>query len=403
VRIGIDIRHLSNRKHTGVEEYTCNLLPVLFRLGLRKGDRFFLLYNSFRHPLPKEVQDWKYYPNVEITELRWPSKILNGLLWLIKKPYLDRLIGDLDVLFFPNIAFASVSPSVPFVTTFHDLSYVILPNLFNAYRRFWHFLVNPKYLAERSSAIITVSQSTAADVNQFFKISGEKIHSIYLGLDEIFLKSWDFRFQTPNRNKLLPRDERGVKKYYNLPNKPFILYLGTLEPRKNIISIIEAFECFKLKTRSSHKLVIAGAPGWSYKKIFQRAKLSPFKKSICFPGPIHNLDRPTLYKMADIFVFPSFLEGFGLPPLEAMAQGTPVICSGSSSLMEILGSHALLVNPYDAGELAWVMERAVSDSSLRKNLIRKGISYAQNFNWEKTAAATLGVLHKAAETKMDEK
>jgi glycosyltransferase involved in cell wall biosynthesis len=396
MRIGIDIRHLSGQKHTGVEEYTYNLLPALFRLGLRQEDRFFLLYNSFKKPLPKEVRDWKYYPNVEIIELRWPSKILNGLLWSTKKPFLDRLIGDLDVFFFPNIAFASISPSVPFVTTFHDLSYAIMPNLFNFYRRLWHFLVNPRKLAERSSAIITVSQSTAADVNCLFKIPGDKINSIYLGLDEIFLKSWDFRFQIPSPGKTFPRDEPGVKKYYNLPGKPFVLYLGTLEPRKNIINIIEAFEYFKYKTRSPHKLVIAGAPGWSYKKIFERAKHSVYRQSIYFPGPIHNLDRPALYKMADVFVFPSFVEGFGLPPLEAMAQGVPVICSSSSSLLEILGSHALLVNPYDIGELAWVMERAISDSNLRKSLIKKGIAYAQNFNWGKTAAATLSVLHNAA-------
>lgn len=387
MRIGIDIRHLSAKRHSGVEEYTCNLLPTLFYLG--KKDQFILLYNGFRKKLPPEISVWKNFPNVEIKEFSWPNKIFNGSLWSANRPRLDVLLGGIDIMFFPNITFQSVSPSIPFVTTFHDLSFEILPHSFNPYRRFWHFLINPRLMAERSSAIITVSRSTAEDIRKIYQVSPEKIYPIYLGLDEIFLQS-----QKGIIKPLSKEDD--LQRFYGLPEKPFILYLGTLEPRKNILGVIRAFEIFKNKTKAPHKLVIAGATGWSYKEIFLWATRSRYKKDIFFPGAIRDYDRPCLYKMADIFVFPSFLEGFGLPPLEAIALGTPVICSSSSSLLEILGSHALMINPYNIGELAWAIERGISDSNLRKSLVAEGIAYAQNFTWEKTAAATLEVLHNVA-------
>ncbi len=394
MRIGIDIRHLSARKHTGVEEYTYNLLSALFCLD--RQDQFVLLYNSFHKKLPPEAEAWKRFPNVEIIELSWPSRLLNSSLYLLGLPRLDKLVGGVNVFFFPNITFSRVSANIPFVVTFHDLSFEMLPHLFDSYRRLWHFLVNPRQMAQKASAVLTVSHSTAEDLKKIYRLDSQKIFPVYLGLDNIFLKTLDLKYQMLIRRSLPSYSEEKIQRFYRLPEKPFILYLGTLEPRKNIANIIRAFEIFKKKTHSPHKLVIAGAPGWSFQDILVQAKKSLFKDSIYLSGPIFNQDRPALYKMADLFVFPSFLEGFGLPPLEAMASGTPVVCSASSSLLEIFGSYTLMANPHDIGELAWVIERGVSDSRLRKNLVTKGMAYAQNFTWEKTAKQTLAVLKSVA-------
>lgn len=400
MRIGIDIRSLSAKKHTGVSEYIYNLLPELFRAG--KDDEFILLYNSFRKPLPKVVRGWEQLPNVEIADYLLPSKFLNLCLWAFRFPLLDKLLKDLDVFFLPNITFSSVSSDTPFVITFHDLSYDIFPRFFDFYRRLWHFLINPREKAQEATKIIAVSRSTAEDLVGLYNIPRKKIYPIPLGLAPIFLnkaeREHNNNVSTTTSFPFLPGN-RPIHKRYGLPSGPFILYLGTIEPRKNLPTLIKAFNLFKEKTGSGISLVVAGAAGWSYEEVFSEARQSPYKNDIFFPGPINNNDRLTLYKAAKIFVFPSFFEGFGLPPLEAMAVGTPVICSANSSLLEMFGDHALIINPYDTGELAWAIERIITDNALNKSLSEKGATYARNFSWDKTAIKTLAVLHEAAHEK----
>jgi len=421
MRIGIDIRSLSAGKHSGVEEYICNLLPNLFRQG--SDDQFILLHNSWKFALPEEVLDWEKFPNVRIIKYRWPSKLLNASIWLFRRPCLDKLLGnDIDVMFLPNITFFSVSKSIPYVVTFHDLSFELFPHFFNLYRRIWHFLVNPPRKARESSRIITVSNSTAQDIKELYKTGDEKIAPIYLGISPTFLEKQSelrlpydkfsagkkieadkFETQDQSAEESFPLNsfhetakEWKVRKRYRLPENPFLLFLGTIEPRKNLTSLIKAYNEFRSKSNLAYDLVIAGSRGWSDEKIFRAAEVSPFRKSIYFPGPILNDDRPVLYSMSSLFIFPSFFEGFGLPPLESLASGVPVICSSSTSLLEVFGSHALTVNPHDIGEIAWAMERVLTDSALRESLISQGKKYAREFSWEKTAARTLEVLHEAA-------
>lgn len=389
MRIGIDIRCLSAGKHSGVEEYIYNLLPQLFQKG--RKDKFYLFYNSYKETVPPPVRIWRTFPNVKIIEYSLPSKLLNSLIWGIKKPELDKLLGDIDVMFFPNLTFLSSSRSTPYVLTFHDLSFELFPNFYNSYRRLWHFMINPGEKAREASRIITVSQSTAQDLVNWYRVKPEKINPIYLGLSPIFqIKQ--------NEHQLLSEEWR-LRKNYRITDQPFILYLGTIEPRKNLISLIRAYNEFRSKSKLNFDLVIAGSKGWSYQGVFRTVEESPFKSSIFFPGPIQASDRPAFYRLASLFVFPSFFEGFGLPPLEAMSCGTPVICSGSTSLLEVFGSHALLVNPHDVSEIAWAMERALADKKLRDSLITDGLKYSQEFNWAKTAQETLKVLHQAANNK----
>jgi glycosyltransferase involved in cell wall biosynthesis len=184
-----------------------------------------------------------------------------------------------------------------------------------------------------------------------------------------------------------------VIKKYHLP-KNFILYFGTIEPRKNISGLIRAFELLKEKNKDFKKvyLVIAGGKGWLFKNIFAMAARSKFAKHIIFTGFVSPEDKVYLYNLADLFVYPSFFEGFGFPPLEAMACGVPTITSNTSSLPEIAQDAALMVNPYDTDELAWAMEQVLSDVALRKELARRSLAQAKLFSWDKCARETLNFL-----------
>jgi len=173
-----------------------------------------------------------------------------------------------------------------------------------------------------------------------------------------------------------------------IPEK-FILYFGTIEPRKNLIGLIKAFELLKDK---SIKLVIAGTKGWLYQDIFKIASQSKRKKDIIFTGFVKEEDKPYLYNLAQSFVYPSFFEGFGFPPLEAMACGIPTIVSANSSLPEVVGDAALMVNPKNIDELAWAMEESLVNNQLRERLIKKGLTQAQKFSWQRCAQQTLKVL-----------
>ncbi|MCX6742935.1 MAG: glycosyltransferase family 1 protein, partial [Candidatus Parcubacteria bacterium] len=174
----------------------------------------------------------------------------------------------------------------------------------------------------------------------------------------------------------------------------FILFLGTLEPRKNVTGIIEAFNLLKqnFPQYSDLCLIIAGEKGWHYERIFELAKNSPFTKQIIYLDYISRQDKPLLYNLAEIFIFPSFYEGFGFPALEAQACGLPVIASANSSFPEILGASAFLVNPDHIEELASSLYQILSNQELRQGLINKGLENANRFSWQTCAEETLKYL-----------
>jgi len=229
------------------------------------------------------------------------------------------------------------------------------------------------------------SESTKEDLVNLYGIEPKKIKVIYSGVGEQFrIKNLELRIK------------QKIKKKYNLPDK-FILYFGTIEPRKNLVGLIKAFELINPKFNlpaggQKLKLVIAGAKGWLYQDIFRAAKESKYSREIIFTGFVEEADKPYLYNLAELFVYPSFFEGFGFPPLEAMACGLPTIVSYGSSLPEAVGQAALMVDSSNVDEMAWVMEMALTDNDLRKRLIEKGIAQANKFSWPKCAKETLKAL-----------
>jgi len=380
-RICVDVRCLMEGRRTGVEEYTQELLLHLFEID--KANEYVLFCSSWKKPV-FDFSLFEKYSNVTVKKIRLPNKLLNFSFWYFSWPKIDKLVGGADMVFFPNIIFGAVSARAKTLMTIHDLSFERYPEYFSWKRRFWHLFVNSKKLCERADQIISVSQSSRQDVINSYGVDAQKVSLIYNAVSQ------DFRIINRNNAKLIK-----VKEKYQLPFK-FILYLGTIEPRKNIIGIIRAYnqlQDFAQKTNNlellKYKLVIAGSNGWLDAEIFSEIANSKFKEKIILPGFISNEDKAYVYNLATLFVYPSFFEGFGFPPLEAMACGVPVIVSNNSSLPEICGEAGILIDPDKSEEISQAMQQILMDKLLREKLITTGLKRAKQFSWEKTARETL--------------
>lgn len=374
--IGIDIRVLGNPIKSGIEEYTENLMPHLIREG--KDIQFKLFYSSRKSLLPD--YDWLNEPNVKLYKFNYPNNLLFASSRFLDRPFVDRLVGGADVFFFPHFFLSSLSPHCKRVTTFHDLSYVHFPEHLTLRKKIWHnFQMIPGWQAKFSDKIIAVSESTKNDLVNFYKIDPARIEVTYSGLTSLTGQTSIVDF----------------KRAKNLPDR-FILFLGKLEPRKNVISIVKAFN--NLKSNPKYKnvgLVIAGAEGWKYEELTSQVQRTcEVANPIIFTGQLTDEERYLYYCAADVFVYPSFFEGFGFPPLEAMSCGTPVITSRNSSLPEIVGDAAIMIDPYDVNELELWITKLLDSKKLFGLMAKRGVGQASKFNWRNTAIKTLEVLTK---------
>lgn len=384
MRICIDARCLMEGRRTGVEEYTLNLLLNLFEID-KKND-YVLFINSAKNP-KFNFSIFSKFKNVTPKRFRIPNKLLNFLFWYIGWPKIDRLVGGADILFSPNIIFGSFSKSVMFVAVIHDLSFERCPEFLSFKRKWWHIFINPKKICQKAKKIISVSSSTRNDISSVYKINPKKITVISSAVSD------KFRLISRNDERLIK-----VKEKYHLPYK-FILFLGTIEPRKNISGIVRAFEVFQEYAQSCHseellkyELIIAGESGWKNEEIFSQINSSCFKNKIKIINFIPEDDKPYLYNLASLFVYPSFFEGFGFPPLEAMKCGVPVISSNNSSLPEIVGSAGIMIDPEKPDEIFRAIKEILENRELKVKLIQKGFKKADDFNWKKTAQETLKLL-----------
>lgn len=366
MKIGVDIRCLSEGRKSGVEQYAIKVLERLFETD--HENTYVLFFNSYKGR--NFDFDWEErYENVQVRDFRFPNKLLNFLIWFFGWPKIDLLLGGLDVFFAPNINFIALSKNCKKVLTMHDLSFQWLPDTFSFKRRLWHFLINPRKLCRQFDRILAVSQSTKDDLVSLYGIDSEKI--------KVCPPPLDFGFYAPLEHLESEKIQKTIKKYSLYDD--FILFLGTIEPRKNIISLIEAFEALKeellkekFKRAEKIKLVVAGSLGWKYEGIFRSAGKSKFKNDIIFTDFVKDEDKACLYALSSVFVYPSYFEGFGFPPLEAMAGGVAVVSSNCSSMPEILGDAAILVDPYRPYEIAIAMKKLLMDGSLRDYYVKKG-------------------------------
>ena len=269
------------------------------------------------------------------------------------------------------------------VLTIHDLAFMRFPE-FN----FDWFIKKYSRMVRRNAGIakkvLASSESTGRDIIEFFGTAPEKVEVVHLAAGPIFKKLGSKEINRAIISK------SGI-------SRPYILSVGTVEPRKDFVTLIKAYNMFREKNPGfSHRLAIAGRTGWKSEATYHEHGLSPFRDDIIFTGRISDPGLVQLYNQADIFVYTSLFEGFGFPPLEAMSCGIPVICSDSSSIKEVVGNAGILVEPGDTGGFADNIIKVVNDDGLRNKLSENSLERAGKFSWEKTARKTLEVYKEAA-------
>ena len=358
MKIGIDCRTiLSGRERAGVGYYTYHLVKGLVSAG--SDHQFVLFFNKEDKEIAKQFKS----QNVEICIL--PSiKILffSSHLFTAIRFYYHKL----DLLHAP----ANVLPLFYFgksVLTIHDLAIYKYPEFFPEGQSFSKKFVVPQSI-KKANRIIAISESTKRDLSELFKVSAEKIEVVYPGVD---------------LEKFKPVEDKGavfqeVSQKFRI-KKPYILFLGTLEPRKNLVRLIQAYKTTYQQTQEcKYVLVIAGGKGWKYGEIFKEAEGA---SGIVFTDYVSDEDKVKLLQSADVFVFPSIYEGFGLPVLEALACSTPVVCSNTSSLPEVGGEAVTYINPESVEDIArGILSKRPADRT-----------QAEKFSWQKTVEQTLEV------------
>ena len=268
------------------------------------------------------------------------------------------------------------------VFTLHDLIFQFFPEYHLPLNRWFLTHAMPHFL-RRADAIIAVSECTKRDAMRFYNIAPEKITVIYEGVNPALHRVDD------------PARVAEIRARY-AKHQPYLLFVGTIEPRKNISALVDALKILCARG-FPHRLLIVGRKGWLYQPTFDHVQETGMSDAVDFLDFVPDDDLSVLLSGCDAFVFPSLYEGFGLPPLEAMACGAPVICSNTSSLPEVVGDAALLVNPRDATEIANAIARVLTDSQLRDELRAKGFAQAAKFSWERAARETLAVYQRVLE------
>ena len=362
---------------SGIPEYTYNVLKEIFKLD--KTNQYILFYNSFgdfSRRIPKLEA-----ANVKIVHTAYPNKIFNNILQrVLYWPKIDRLL-DVDLFFAPNIAYIALSRLPRSILTIHDLSFIRFSEFYSPKRQMWHRIMNIKKMVKRFDKIVAVSEHTKNDIIELCGIEAKRVEVIYSGVGT------KYRPLAPG-----DKDCERVKKHYNLPLK-FILCLSTIEPRKNINGLIRAYGLMRQEYPGlkDYKLILAGVKGWRYVETIRAWHDSLYQEDIKFIDYVRSGDKPAIYNLASLFVYPSLYEGFGFPPLEAMASATPVISSTVSSLPEVAGNSALLINPENAREIASAMATVLSDAKLQGEMINSGLKQSEKFSWEASAKAYLNL------------
>ncbi|MFA5124316.1 MAG: glycosyltransferase family 1 protein [Patescibacteria group bacterium] len=359
MKIIFDGRCLLDAKYSGVSWYAHNLSRHL-RL-IDNGHDWLLFANSSQ---AVDLSDLGYQTKI----FRYPNKLLNLSLGSTGRPKLDKLCGGAEAFFAPNLNFISVADSCRLIIAVHDLSFLIHPEFFTFRQQWWHKLILASGVLNRADTIIADSESTKRDLVDLLALPVEKIKTVYLGVGEKYQQE-------------IPAEElRAVKEKYDLPDK-FLLFVSSLEPRKNLLGVLKALEKIP-----ETQLVIAGAGGWKNQKELKAIKSNERIKMI---GYVPEADKPALYRLARALVYPSFYEGFGLPILEAMASGCPVIAGNNSSQGEVLADCGLLVDPYDINSITEAMSELWRNNELGAELSSRGRERAKMFGWDKTAEETL--------------
>ena len=377
MRIGIDTR-MMKEPFEGVGRYTKSLISSL--LLVDKTNEYFLIQDKFTISVFKESD------RIKIVKVSYPALSIRALFFLRRVVEREKI----DVFHSPFLLGPLFSKK-PFIITLHDLMAITFPNFFEG-RKFLtkvfarlFFLIVVPITAKQCRMILTDSCKVKGEAINLLKLSSEKIKVIYPGVDKRFKK-----LKSKNLNGILPELN---------PNKKTILYIGNTRPYKNLPRLLEAFGLLQKRKPENYQLIIAGGEKRNLPLLKRITIDLNIEKEVVFTGNLTDIEVVALMNAADVFVFPSLEEGFGLPPLEAMACGTPVVTSNVSSLPEVVGDAALLVDPENVEEIASAIEKVLTDEKMREELIRKGFERVKRFSWERTARDTLEIYKCVANKK----
>ena len=374
--IGIDASRAFQKNKTGIEEYSHQVIKHL--RGYLGNEQVVLYLNPAINIKP----DFELPTGWKIRHLRAP------IFWTQARLSLEMIFHPVDILFVPAHTVPLIHPRNTIVTI-HGLEYEFCPKAYSFWQRIYMRWVI-KNSCRWAKKIIAVSENTKKDLMQLYKVPEEKIEVIYEGIS-------NFEFRISNQNLISKLENSNIHSKFKIParfelrsesggqNSKFLLFIGRLEERKNICGIIEAFGILKEKYDIPHKLVLAGKFGYGKEKIRNKIEESRYKEDIILTGYVSDEEKWELMKKADVFLFPTFYEGFGLPILEAQNFGTPVVSSNISSMPEVSGDGAVLVNPKDTSEIAEAVYRLISDESYKNDIIEKGLENVKRFSWEKCA------------------
>jgi glycosyltransferase involved in cell wall biosynthesis len=318
----------------------------------------------------------KDYSGIEIKAHAVPTPKVQRWIWG-RSNFLpiERFLGPVDLYHGTSFVMPPLQGAKG-VMTIYDLSFMLFPTFHT--RETQAFSKSVRRFAERADCIIAISEQTKQDIVRLLNIPENKVRVTLLAADT------RYRVIDDTRRVASVAADYGIDREY-------ILYTGTLEPRKNIPAIIRAFQSIKRELNIPHRLVLAGKKGWLYDDIFAEVRALDLEQEVIFTGYVPDEDLPFLYNGADLFVYPSFYEGFGLPPLEAMACGCPVVSSNTSSLPEVVGTAGIMVDPRKPEELATAMARVLGDSELARDMRRRGVERAAIFNWDRCVQETLSI------------
>jgi len=375
MRIGVDARYLS-KPRTGIGQYTHELLTTILKLD--RGIEYHLFYQR------QLDHDWREVPRTVGHRVRsgrvklalssperWEQVSL-PLSLLLVRPTLYHAVGMIGPL---------VSPS-PLVATIYDLAFVRHPEFFEEREaKYWNSWVPAT--ARRARKLLAISEFTASEFQTLYRIPSSRITITPPGVARDFVPQQD------------AEDLRRVLARYAL-SRPYVLFVGAIQPRKNIVRLIRAFAEVRNRYNIPHELVICGQRGWLCDDVFSLAAAPYLKGCVRFLGYVRRDDLPYLYSGADVFAYPSLYEGFGLPVLEAMACGTPVLTSRTSALPEVAGDCAVLVDPTNVGEIADGLWHLLDNQQDRARLAAHGIERARSFTWDLTAELTLAAYEEVA-------
>ncbi len=363
MRIGIEAERANTPNPAGPERYAAELIRNLAKLD---HENEYILY--FR----TEPQQWfrELPKNFTIKVIPFPK------FWTQIRVSWEMLTNPVDIL----LILAATLPLIhakKSVVTIHDIAYELFDGIYTGFMKYYQKF-SSRYAAKHAVKLLSVSQATKDDLVRVYKTDPDKITVTPLGLAD--------GFRPMNYDEVQP-----ILDKYNLVYQKYILFLGTIQPRKNIPRLVEAYQKIKTESHVEEKLIIAGGRGWLWEPILKQVKTAGIDGSVKYLDYIAKEDLPYLIAGAKLLTLPALYEGFGIPPLEAMASGVPVVVSNISSLPEVVGDAGRLVDPNSVDSIANGLLEVLMDNNLRQQMIAKGLERAKQFTWENTAKKTLEV------------